>query len=210
MVLVMGWKVGSIEVISLVIFVGYSVTYSLHVAHAYAEAEVLGLQVQDEDVEASDKELQDFISRWNLGREAHQLLMSLEPTFRLNFMRENYKPPDGSRDTSTIFIRERLRYCRRERAKMAIVHMGTAVLSSALSTFGSSIFLLFCTMIIFVKLGLVVIAVCLLSVVCAFVALPAFLMMSGPPPEPWISRCLRFLDRSRARLKGQKVERLQD
>jgi predicted RND superfamily exporter protein len=39
-VVMMSWKIGSIEVISLVIFVGYSVTYSLHIAHSYAEAQM--------------------------------------------------------------------------------------------------------------------------------------------------------------------------
>jgi len=34
---VMEWKIGPIEVISLVVFVGYSVTYSLHIAHNYVE-----------------------------------------------------------------------------------------------------------------------------------------------------------------------------
>eukprot|EP00435_Cladocopium_sp_Y103_P060718 s43_g22.t1 len=38
MVVIMAWTVGPIEVISLVAFVGYSVTYSLHVAHIYGEA----------------------------------------------------------------------------------------------------------------------------------------------------------------------------
>merc|ERR1719446_549000 len=33
----MKWKIGPIEVISLVVFVGYSVTYSLHIAHNYVE-----------------------------------------------------------------------------------------------------------------------------------------------------------------------------
>merc|ERR1719199_1336963 len=36
-VVLMGWDIGPIEVISLVVFVGYSVTYSLHIAHNYVE-----------------------------------------------------------------------------------------------------------------------------------------------------------------------------
>ncbi|CAE7380889.1 unnamed protein product [Symbiodinium natans] len=35
MVTVMGWSIGPIEVIALVVFVGYSVTYALHIAHNY-------------------------------------------------------------------------------------------------------------------------------------------------------------------------------
>merc|ERR1712159_209686 len=33
MVSIMGWSVGPIELLSLIVFVGYSVTYPLHVAH---------------------------------------------------------------------------------------------------------------------------------------------------------------------------------
>lgn len=49
MVVIMAWTVGPIEVISLVAFVGYSVTYSLHVAHIYGEVNA----EDDAEVEAS-------------------------------------------------------------------------------------------------------------------------------------------------------------
>ncbi|CAE8624747.1 unnamed protein product [Polarella glacialis] len=38
MVVVMSWAIGPIEVIALIIFIGYAVTYSLHVAHGYGAA----------------------------------------------------------------------------------------------------------------------------------------------------------------------------
>jgi len=155
MVVIMGWKIGSIEVISLVIFLGYSVTYSLHVAHSYAEV-VVPTQSDDGDEESASASV-------------------------------------GGMPGAVLSAQEQ----RKIRATLAIVHIGTAVLSSALSTFGSSIFLLFCTMVIFVKLGAVVIAVTVLSIVCALVVLPAFLMLMGPPEEPWISRCKRCLKRQR-------------
>jgi len=37
MIVIMNWSIGAIEVVSLVIFVGYSVTYTLHVAHNFSE-----------------------------------------------------------------------------------------------------------------------------------------------------------------------------
>jgi hypothetical protein len=37
-VVVMGWQIGLIEVIAIVYFVGYAVTYSLHIAHKYSHA----------------------------------------------------------------------------------------------------------------------------------------------------------------------------
>jgi hypothetical protein len=162
MVVMMSWKIGSIEVISLVIFVGYSVTYSLHVAHSYAEASV------------------DLLNEGKAGDEEAPLNL---PTGQLS-----------------------LRASRQLRTRLAIHHMGTAVLSSAFSTLGSSMFLLFCTMVIFKKLGSVIIAVTVLSVVCSLVSLPAFLMLMGPPPEPWHRRCMSFLRTTRGRLRRLKGE----
>ena len=34
-IVVMGWALGAIEVIALIVFIGYAVTYSLHIAHKY-------------------------------------------------------------------------------------------------------------------------------------------------------------------------------
>ena len=33
MICLMGWAVGVLEVLGLIVFVGYSITYSLHIAH---------------------------------------------------------------------------------------------------------------------------------------------------------------------------------
>jgi hypothetical protein len=38
-VVALGWKIGLIEVIAIIYFVGYAVTYSLHIAHKYARAQ---------------------------------------------------------------------------------------------------------------------------------------------------------------------------
>merc|ERR1719229_734048 len=37
MICLAGWSLGPIEVIALIVFVGYSVTFSLHIAHIYHE-----------------------------------------------------------------------------------------------------------------------------------------------------------------------------
>merc|ERR1712146_381318 len=39
-IVVMGWTLGAIEVIALIVFIGYAVTYSLHIAHKYGSQEV--------------------------------------------------------------------------------------------------------------------------------------------------------------------------
>mmetsp|Transcript_932 Transcript_932/g.1616 ORF Transcript_932/g.1616 Transcript_932/m.1616 type:complete len:1344 (-) Transcript_932:92-4123(-) len=159
MVVLVGWKIGSIEVISLVIFVGYSVTYSLHVAHTYSEA-----VIDDRPGMTADPE-EDGLAALTDGSPNGHGDVTAPPVKRLS-------PAD----------------MRKSRATMSLVHIGGAVLSSAISTMGSSIFLLCCTMIIFVKLGAVVIAVTLLSVTFALMVLPAMLMLCGPPPQPWYKR----------------------
>jgi len=167
MVVVMGWKIGPIEVISLVVFVGYSVTYSLHIAHNYIE-------VPPDDT----------------------VLIQLEKEYRAKEHRRKNRKEHATEDDvelpgDTLSSRE----VRRAKARMAVLHIGGATLSSSISTLGSSFFLLFCTMNIFVKLGSVVIAVTLLSITFALVPLPALLMAVGPEDEPACSRYARCIRR---------------
>jgi hypothetical protein len=79
---------------------------------------------------------------------------------------------------------------RKIRTRLAISRIGQACLSSAVSTIGSSVVLVFCTMTVFPKLALVQIIITLLSLLGALVALPAILILTGPPLEPWCKRIL--------------------
>jgi hypothetical protein len=38
---IMGWPIGPVEVIALIVFIGYAVTYSLHIAHKYGSGDAL-------------------------------------------------------------------------------------------------------------------------------------------------------------------------
>merc|ERR1711933_63946 len=42
----LGYAVGPIEVLGLIFFIGYAVTYSLHIAHAFTETKLADLQVR--------------------------------------------------------------------------------------------------------------------------------------------------------------------
>merc|ERR1712048_613139 len=123
-VVLMGWTVGTIEIIALIVFIGYAVTYSLHIAHKYGSEESL-----------------------------------FEDKFGL----------EGS---------DALRY---QRTLFAMKSIGGAAFGSAVTTVGCSIFLLFCTLTIFQKLGGVVLAVTLLSIFTALIPLPGLLLLLGPP-----------------------------
>jgi predicted RND superfamily exporter protein len=184
-VVVCDWKIGPIEVISLVVFVGYSVTYSLHIAHNFCE-------VSGTDEVALALEV-DFLARERRRQERKGIEDPELPPW-LN--------PDGTivEDLSKVQFTERQR--RRARTRMAILHVGGATMSSAMSTVGSSMFLLFCTLNIFVKLGSVVIAVTFLSIVFSLLPLPALLMTVGPSDESGLARYMRyfsFLDQSARR-----------
>lgn len=145
-VVVMGWKVGPIEIIALVVFIGYSVTYALHVAHSYSR----------------------------VGEDDHDLKFAQAWEARKRRGGDRGTPPQAL-DAKTL---------RFARARVAVLRVGSANCSSAISTMGSSAFLLQCTINIFVKLGAVVIAVTAISLLFALVALPAVLMLVGPSPGP--------------------------
>eukprot|EP00929_Paragymnodinium_shiwhaense_P080470 TRINITY_DN41972_c0_g1_i1.p1 TRINITY_DN41972_c0_g1~~TRINITY_DN41972_c0_g1_i1.p1 ORF type:complete len:1498 (+),score=339.93 TRINITY_DN41972_c0_g1_i1:169-4662(+) len=132
----MGWPIGAIEVIALIVFIGYAVTYSLHIAHKYGSDEA------------------------------------------------EHKITEGFEDLSGNDI---YRY---QRTTFALQSIGAAALGSAVTTAGCSVFLLFCTLTIFKKLGAVVLAVTLMSIFTALIPLPAALMMLGPA-RPGFRSCPR-------------------
>jgi len=131
-VVVMGWPIGAIEVIALIVFIGYAVTYSLHIAHRYGSADA-----QDALVDVTDADVTRFV-----------------------------------------------------RTVYALGSIGRAALGSAATTAGCSIFLVFCTLTIFQKLGGVVLVVTLMSIGVALIPLPATLLWMGPL-RPGFCWCLR-------------------
>jgi len=125
-VFVMGWTIGLLETISVVYFIGYAVTYSLHIAHSYASPEAL--QRTTEEVDEDD--------------------------------------PNG-------LIRLR-------RTVFALRSIGAATFGSAVTTSLAALFLCFCTLSVFRKLGGMCLVVTLLSICTALCSLPAWLILAGP------------------------------
>eukprot|EP00928_Gymnodinium_smaydae_P021462 TRINITY_DN18371_c0_g2_i1.p1 TRINITY_DN18371_c0_g2~~TRINITY_DN18371_c0_g2_i1.p1 ORF type:complete len:1173 (+),score=156.61 TRINITY_DN18371_c0_g2_i1:50-3568(+) len=127
---IMGLSIGPIEVIALIVFIGYSLTYSLHIGHHYGLANALKRQL----------------------------------------------PPQLSRSKALRHVR----------VEFALRCIGGAIIGSAFTTIGCSLFLLGCTLVIFNKLGAVAITVTVLSVFVSLVVLPAVLLLLGPlrPGEP--------------------------
>lgn len=131
MVFIMGWLIGPIEVLALIVFVGYALDYSLHVAQKYGSREALEQQLAPEVL--ASPYIQDARLRSRLQRVTH-----------------------------------------------ALKSIGGANLGSAITTTGCALFLIFCQLAIFKKLGIVVVVVTLLSILVAFTSLPAKLLIVGP------------------------------
>lgn len=161
MVVVMGWALGPIEVISLVVFVGYSVTYSLHVAHIYGEVD---------DQEPAEDRLCEAV----VQSEDRKAPPSTPPALEVS----NPEVVEATAQESRMV-----------RARKAVLRIGISTLSSTLSTAGASAFLLLATMQIFTKLGLVVLVVSVLSCLASLVVLPASLIICGPSNRTWRERC---------------------
>jgi len=132
---VFGWGLGLVEIIALIYFVGYAVTYSLHVAHAYADCD--GLNPMD--------------------------------VLSVAFL-----------DCSPAHAPAESGLCRLQRTLHSVQIIGGATLSSAVTTAGSSFFLVFCTLGVFKKLGAMCMVVTILSIIMALGPLPAILFTLGP------------------------------
>merc|ERR1719265_213207 len=245
MVAVMGWNIGAIEVIALVVFVGYSITYSLHIAHHYSTTPADDPSAMQLEEIAISRKLDagavsstlasasrryfntDHVSKTAqvsgaksvcLACGGHGCALCLDGGAAARPCEEGQAdkvkesclacgglgcgvcasptPQDASKADPTGVNFPRLSLIR---TRAAVLHVGRATISSALSTAGSSFFLLFCTLMVFGKLGLVVIAVTILSIVFAIVVLPAALIVFGPSREPWCKRCATALSREVAR-----------
>merc|ERR1712048_370903 len=80
------------------------------------------------------------------------------------------------------------------RVRMAMLRIGPSTVSSAVSTVVASAVLFFCTIVVFFKLAMVLIAVTVLSIFGALVVLPAVLALAGPSKDIWYKRIpKRFL-----------------
>lgn len=162
---IMQWNIGPVDVLALIIFVGYAVTYALHIAHSYH----------------------------NVGTRSPMLWLIEAKVFNLapdqRILQENRDLDDEDDDAASNILSMKLtrdvpqgRRLRVAKTVLALYRLGPAVLSSAVSTLGASCFLLGCTLTIFPKMGSVIVAVTIFSLVASIAVLPALLMVAGPTP----------------------------
>jgi hypothetical protein len=118
MVVCMGWAFGAIEVVALIVFLGYLFSFNLHMSHAYRHAYF------DEGITCHEE--------------------------------------------------------RRQRVQDALKVMGRSLLGSSITTAGCAVFLVFCTLQFFVRFGIVILSVTMLSLVYSLIFLPVLLLTMGP------------------------------
>lgn len=189
MLVILGWLIGPIEVIALVLFTGYGITYNLQIATNYDEAH------------ARDRDLLEAEVRTRLRRNgcADQATKSMDLSSPVAGGTQSIEPGRGTQSIEPILaaptspdgggrrIRARDlegRTLREARARVAVLRVGTAQLSAALSTILATIPLLFCTIQIFLKLGVVIIVVTVVSLIFSITTMPALLILIGPGPNP--------------------------
>merc|ERR1719420_2621771 len=112
------WSIGPIEVICLVIFVGYSVTFGLHVSHNYAQAG------------PKDPGLLETHERSKLlktmGWRAWKTRIQTEVLKAIRVSGDAFQ----SGTVATLTSAE----LKRARTRVAVLHVGGAILSAAVST----------------------------------------------------------------------------
>jgi len=158
-VVIMSWKIGLLEVIAIVYFIGYAVTYSLHIAHKYGHAEA---------------------KRRSMTYEGADMAACMPPgggPMGNPYDGEGDRLGAGVGDLDASSQIEDLRF---QRTTFAMQSIGGAALGSAATTAGSAFFLVFCTLTIFQRLGSMCLIVTLLSILTALVPLPAGLMLFAP------------------------------
>jgi hypothetical protein len=207
MTVVLGWALGPIEVVFLIVFLGYSVTYGLHLVSNYA-----AVTIHDDEIEEVERR---FPAKPGLRFRSTTATMEAvverdkdPPNHDSETLSANADAPHTGGDSPyTPFSRNSSisktqttaampeRELRFVRTRIAVLHVGSALLSSTVSTVGSSVFLLMCSMNVFIRLGFVVITVVVLSILMTLISLPAVLMVFGPRADP----CYKRIPRQRMR-----------
>lgn len=173
MLVVFGWLLGPIEIIFLVIFLGYSLTFNLHLSVNYAQVRADKPRLHEEEAFARTLNVCRRRSRGDGGEAS--IADEVEATEEV---------PNGGLQLSA-------KQLRKARTRHVVLQVGAALLSATASTIGSAIFLVVCSLQAFNRLGLVIIVVVSISLILTLVVLPAILLIFGPSENPCYKRLPR-------------------
>jgi hypothetical protein len=177
---IMGWKLGLIEGMALVVFIGHFVTHPLKIAHIYS------VETGQED---NSQGLLCFVSE---DKKETTKDCTACGGLGCGMCAGRREEPEEA----PAFEEER-----RRRVRAAVLRVGGAMVSSAVTTLVTGIFLLCCTLRLFTTLGAVLIAASVLSVFFSLLVLPAALNLVGPGRVPFPVRCMRIINLLRGKGK---------
>jgi len=196
MTVIMKWPIGAIEVLSLIVFVGFAVDYCLHIAHKYHTCHINSVVEDTSGDDSSEPTDSPMARRSDSGSNSGQAF-----TFQRSLGRgsaTSSRPSTANRASITVTVGDRpskkhpLQKAhttllvnnrpeeRFSRARYALERMGGAVVGSACTTMGCAAFLLPCQLAVFTKIGSVVMAVTIYAIIYTLLPLPALLMQCGP------------------------------
>lgn len=181
MVIIMKWSIGAIEVLSLIVFVGFAVDYCLHLSHKYHSCHITDVEEIDEVEEEEVPENETMAQR--IGRKSMSMAGAVAKpggTKRVSMKISDAPAAKATTEKNKKVLSKNRSAERFERSKYALERIGGSIVGSALTTIGSACFLLPCTMHVFFKLGAVVCGVTIYAVIFSLIPLPAVLMCFGP------------------------------
>jgi predicted RND superfamily exporter protein len=174
MVVVFGWSVGPIEVVCLIVFIGYAITYALHIAHNFAEIrpdDLVSQAVQSKHMLDAPAVYSD--DDWDVCGEPFEAACSPDVCEGA----DSIEAACGSGAAASAGTLPSTADLRKARLQMAFLRIGGATWGSAVSTVGSCVVLVTCTLTVFVRLASILILVTALSCFAALVVLPAALVV---------------------------------
>ncbi|CAE8610152.1 unnamed protein product, partial [Polarella glacialis] len=176
------------------VFLGYMFTFNLHMVHSYhaANVDLEGKEFLDIDAIAEEEATTPWIPAEGppVDEEVTSDGEKVKAAEQRGDLRRRLSMAEVARDQAdqaelrqpmvAANTKQKDRLERFERSKHALTTMGQSLLCSGITSSACAIFLVACTLQFFVKFGVVILAVTVLSLLHSLVFLPALLMLLGP------------------------------
>jgi len=135
MVVIMRWKIGAIEVLSVIVFVGFAVDYSLHIAHKYHTCKIKSVDPIDDDGTSGSTVMDSraLVTRLSSQRSSSAARCSVSCEDQTTLVPPTHLTEDQYQLLATNHPAER-----QERARDSLECLGGAIAGSAMTTIGSA------------------------------------------------------------------------
>lgn len=154
-----GWELGIIEAVGISILLGAAVDYPAHIIERFVEIGSISQRSED-NIQAVMPESYDRRSRGDRSRDSDY---------------ENTVSREAPTNITTPSLQ-------RQRVIESVTSVGVSVLNASVTTVMSCSVLVFCTVQIFQKVGLIMLTASAVSMLATIVPLPVLLTRFGPKP----------------------------